>query len=223
MPPAPPLAHSALAAEGAVKLKWLASPDSDTHHYEIYAARTADAVANLDALTPVPSYAIDSGVATATPNYTPTPHVSGKTIERFVARARNEMGEWCFWIVATDTSGNRSEPSRMLRGRALLPPPLPPVWVSATRNSDRVDLEWTYPTGDQGYSEDPRWACQVERRAAGGTIWRVVSPQLPRAVYRFSDVLTDLESGWDYQLVVTDHLGQIAPTRPVQSVTPAGS
>ena len=39
VPPAAPLAHTALAAEGAVKLKWLASPDADTHHYEIYAAR----------------------------------------------------------------------------------------------------------------------------------------------------------------------------------------
>ena len=223
VPPAAPLAHSALAADGAVKLKWLSSPDADTHQYEIYAAREPDAGANLDALTPVPSYGIENGVATApAANYTPTPHVSGKTIERFVPRARNEMGEWCFWIVATDTSGNRSEPSRMLRGRALQPPPLPPVWVSATRNGDRIDLVWTYPTGPQGYAEDPRWMCQVERRATGGTMWRIVSPQLPRAVYQFSDLLVDLESGWDYRLVVTDHLGQIATVRPLQSVPPAG-
>jgi len=78
LPPAPPLAHSALAAEGAVKLKWLASPDADTHHYEIYAAHTAGAVANLDALTPLPSYGIENGAPTAaTPTYAPSPHVSG--------------------------------------------------------------------------------------------------------------------------------------------------
>lgn len=320
VPPAPPLAHSALAAEGVVKLKWLASPDADTHHYEVYAAREPEAVANLDTLMPVLTYSgyelrlmsvntadglLDEGrivvivalvgadlhirifdangnravnkseneltrgetlttlkeqlnplpeesslsqeqkqliiwdatsiagykpygvqqgapraATPATPQYAPMPHVSGQTIERFVPRARNEMGEWCFWIVATDTAGNRSEPSRMLRGRALQPAPLPPVWVSAARTGDRVDLVWTYP---QEYAEDPRWMCQVERRVAGGTMWRVVSPQLPRAVYRFSDALRDLVSGWDYRLVVTDHLGQIAPTRPLQSVPPAGT
>ena len=151
VPPAPPLAHSALADEGVVKLKWLASPDFDTHYYEIYAARTADAVASLDALTPVPSFTIESGVPTAaTPNYTPTPHVSGQIIERRVARARNEMGEWCFWIVATDTAGNRSEPSRMLRGRALLPPPEPSVWESVERTPAGaptvVSLTWSIQT-----------------------------------------------------------------------------
>ena len=219
VPPAPPLAHSALAAEGAVKLKWLASPDADTHHYEIYAARTPDAGANLEMLTPVMSYAIENGVAmTPTPAYTPTPHVSGKTIERFVPRARNEMGDWCFWIVATDIAGNRSEPSRMLRGRALQPPPLPPVWMSATRNGASIDLAWTYPTGAEGYTQDPRWACQLERRAAGGSLWQVVSPPLPRAQYIFNDAPPDPNLGWDYRLIVTDHLGQIAPTRPVRSL-----
>jgi hypothetical protein len=206
VPPAPPLAHSALAAEGAVKLKWLASPDSDTHHYEIYAARTADAVANLDALTPVPSYAIDSGVATATPNYTPTPHVSGTTIERFVARARNEMGEWCFWIVATDTSGNRSEPSRMLRGRALLPPPVPPVWVSAewsvTGATNRVTLNWTHPN-------DQRLTCLIERRAPNGP-WSAVSNWLPRGMYSFDDRSADPAVAWDYRIRAQDHQGQTA-------------
>ena len=212
VPPAPPLAHSALAAEGAVKLKWLASPDADTHHYEIYAARTPNAGANLDTLTPVMSYGIENGVATApTANYTPNPHVSGKTIERFVPRARNEMGEWCFWIVATDTAGNRSEPSRMLCGRALQPPPDPPVWISATRipaaDPTTVALSWSHDT-------EPRLACLVERRPAGGGLWASVSGWLPRAVYQFEDKPPDLNAGWEYRLRVRDHLGQAASSLP---------
>jgi hypothetical protein len=216
VPPAAPLAHSALAAEGAVRLKWLASPDADTHHYEIYAARTPDAVANLDTLTPVASYAMESGVATApVPNYTPTPHVSGRTIERFVPRARNEMGEWCFWIVATDTAGNRSEPSRMLRGRALLSPPVPPVWVSAERTPvgtpHAVSLTWTHPT-------EQRLSSQVERRIAGGFLWVAISPWLPRGVYVLTDVPPDLDAGWEYRVRVRDHLGQTASELPIATL-----
>ncbi|MBO0754262.1 MAG: hypothetical protein J2P54_00240, partial [Bradyrhizobiaceae bacterium] len=212
VPPAPPLAHSALAAVGAVKLKWLASPDGDTHHYEIYAARSPDAVANLDTLTPVSSYGIENGVHTALmSNYAPAPHVSGRTIERFVPRARNEMGEWCFWIVATDTSGNRSEPSRMLRGRALLPPPDPPVWISATRtpagNPKAVALSWSHDT-------EPRLACLVERRPVGGGLWAPASGWLPRASYQFEDKPPDLNAGWEYRLRVRDHLGQAASSLP---------
>lgn len=199
VPPAPPLTHSALAAEGAVKLKWLASPDADTHHYEIYAAREPDALSHLDTLTPVASYAVENGVATApAAHYTPTPHVSGKTIERFVPRARNEMGDWCFWVVATDTTGNRSEPSRMLRGRALRMPPVPPVWTSATRGATSITLQWTH-------ASDQRLACLVERRAAGELRWVAVTGWLPRGVYSHVDAPPDLSAAWFYRLRVRDH------------------
>ena len=192
--PAPPLAHSALASEGAVKLKWLASPDADTHHYEIYAAREPDAVTRLETLTPVATYA-------------PNPHVSGKTIERFVPRARTEMGEWFFWIVATDTSGNRSEPSRMLRGKALLPPPQAPAWQPAVRMATGVMLSWTHAT-------DQRLACLIERREPGGGLWRAVSTWLPRGVYTFEDIPPDSTQSFDYRLRVRDHLGQVAASLP---------
>jgi hypothetical protein len=205
VPPAPPLAHSALADYGVVKLKWLACPDADTHHYEIYAAREPDAVAHLDTLSPVASDAIVNGVATGnSANYTPSPHVSGAIIERLVPRARNEMGEWCFWIVATDTSGNRSEPSRMMRGRALQPPPEPPVWVSAEWTAavaaNLVRLTWTHPS-------DQRLACLIERRAPNGP-WTAVSKWLPRGVYLYDDVSADTSATSDYRIRVQDHFGQ---------------
>lgn len=192
--PAPPLAHSALAAEGAVKLKWLASPDADTHHYEIYAAREAEAVARLDTMTPVATY-------------TPNPHVRGETIERIVSRARNEMGEWFFWIVATDTAGNRSDPSRMLRGKALVPPPPAPAWQPSVRTATGVMLSWTHVT-------DQRLACLVERRESGGSLWRAVSSWLPRGVYSFEDFPPDLTQSFDYRLRVRDHLGQVSASLP---------
>ena len=167
-----------------------------------------DALANLDSADAGPSYAMENGVATApAAELHADTHVSGKTIERFVPRARNEMGDWCFWIVATDTAGNRSEPSRMLRGRALQPPPLPPVWVSATRNGSRIDLDWTYPAGAQGYAEDPRWASLVERSSARGGFWASVSPWLPRGEYSCSDAPPLFDADWDYRLQVRDQFG----------------
>jgi hypothetical protein len=214
VPPAPPLTHSALAAEGAVKLKWLASPDADTHHYEVFAARVAEAVQDLDALSPVPTHALDEQASAATPTYAPQPHVSGRTIERLVPRARNQMGDWCFWIVAVDTSGNRSTPSRMLRGRALTPPPLPPVWVTAERTNAGVELTWTYPTGTDGYTEDPRWACLVERYSEADDRWQAISPWLPRGVYVYTDTPSDQDAAWYYRLRVRDHEMRLAPVIP---------
>ena len=218
VPPAPPLAHSALAAEGAVKLKWLASPDADTHHYEIYAARTPDAAANLETLTPVMSYGIENGMATAkSANYTPNPHVSGKTVERFVPRARNEMGEWYFWIVATDMAGNRSEPSRMLRGRALLSPPAPPIWLDAVRVGAGVHLTWTYSDATP-LPPDPRLACMVERRSTTGAYWDPVSGWLPRGVYSYHDTPPNLDAGWEYRLRVRDQYGQVSSLLPTTTL-----
>ena len=194
VPPAAPLAHVALADDNAVKLRWLASPDRDLDHYDIYAAREATAVAELATMTPVESWS-------------PTTRAGGVVLERSVTR---DPGEWCFWIVAVDDSGNRSSPSAMLRGRALLPPPAPPVWVSAERTPaaapDRVTLTWTHPS-------DQRLATLVERRIAGG-MWAAASPWLPRGTYHCDDVPLDLGASWEYRLRVRDHLGQVASTLP---------
>jgi len=205
--PAAPLAHMALAGPGFIKLRWLASPDADLDHYDIYAAREEGAVADLDTNTPVMSYGIVNGAQTPpTRSYSPAPHVSGQIIERMVPRTRTEMGEWCFWIVAADTSGNRSEPSRMLRGRALQPPPEPPVWASAVWTTagaaNLARLSWTHPS-------DQRLACLIERRAPNGP-WSAVSSWLPRGQYTYDDVSADPATAWDYRIRVQDHFGQTA-------------
>ncbi|HWO19260.1 MAG TPA: hypothetical protein VNO30_10805 [Kofleriaceae bacterium] len=195
VPPAVPLAHMALAGAGSVKLRWLASPDADLHHYEVYAARDAEAGAELESMTP-------------TVVHTPTSHQGGLVIQLPVTRP---PGEWCFWIVAVDTSGNRSAPSTMLRGRSLVPPPVPPVWVSATREPavapTHVVLSWSHAT-------DSRLACLVERRPATGGFWASLSGWLPRGVYQYKDRPSVLDGAWEYRLRIRDHLGQVADTLP---------
>ncbi len=201
--PAEPIVQMALAGPGFVKLHWLASPDADLDHYDIYASQDPHGVAEIGS----------SLVAIVT--HTPNPHLAGQMIEFQVAQSLlSNLGEWCFWIVAVDASGNRSAPSAMLRGKALRPPPVAPVWQSAARTSatdhERVDLSWSHPN-------DARLACQVERRLVGSQLWQVVSPILPRGHYQYIDQ-SDPKAAWEYRLRVTDHLGQCAPILPTRTV-----
>jgi hypothetical protein len=196
VPPAVPLAHMALADVAGVKLHWLASPDSDLDHYDIYASRDSTAVAELAGLTPVTSH-------------TPSPAVGGVIIKKLVPRP---PGEWCFWIVAVDNSGNRSAPSTMLRGKPLIAPPVAPTWQPPARTATGATLRWTH--------SNQRLACLVERRELGGGMWRAVSTWLPRGVYIFDDTPPDLTAGWEYRLRVRDHQGQVAASLP--SVTLPG-
>ncbi|WP_250280076.1 hypothetical protein [Frankia sp. Cppng1_Ct_nod] len=199
VPPAVPVVHSALAdpAGGAVTLRWLASPDADLHHYDIYAARHPDAVADLDDLTPAATH-------------TPAQHQPGTVINLPVEVS---PGDWSFWIRAVDTAGNRSAPSRMLRGRPIVPPPSPPVWTAATRTASGVALSWTHP-GDATHRGDAHLSCQVERRPAGAGAWFAVSPWLPRGRYSYADTPPDVAQAWDYRICVRDHHGQTAAALP---------
>jgi hypothetical protein len=199
VPPSPPLAHIALADDGRVKLRWLASPDADTDHYEVFAAQHPEAEAELRSMTPVAVH-------------TPVSHQGGVMIQYSVQRS---PGEWCFWIVAVDDSGNRSMPSRMLKGRSLRPPPNPPVWLSAMRVGSTVHLTWTWADpSDPMRPPDPRLACLVERSSIAGGFWSSVSGWLPRAVYAYDDTPPDINAGWKYRLRVRDHLGQVASILP---------
>jgi hypothetical protein len=197
VPPGVPVAHQALAdaTGGTVTLSWLASPDGDLDHYDIYAARHPDAIADIDDLTPVDTYA-------------PTPHQPGSIVERSVAVA---AGDWCFWIVAVDTSGNASQPSAMLRGRPLVLPPAAPSWDTPQRTDTAIALSWTQ-------DDDQRLACNVERRAGDLGVWTSASGWLPRGQYSFDDVPPDLSGDQEYRIRVRDSLGQVADTVPTVTI-----
>lgn len=200
VPPAIPVAHMALADDGAVKLRWLASPDADLDHYDIFTAREPEAIAELALM---PRVAIN----------TPSAPQGGVVIEQVISRP---TGEWCFWIVAVDKAGNRSAPSKMLRGKSLRPIPNPPEWVSAERtpagSPKAIRLVWRHVS-------DQRLACLIERRIAGGSLWVAVSPWLPRSVYSLLDLPPDISSAWEYRVRVRDQDGQTAGELPVIAVS----
>ncbi|HBV97451.1 MAG: hypothetical protein JL50_08235 [Peptococcaceae bacterium BICA1-7] len=217
VPPAPPTAHMALAGEGVVKLHWLPSSAEDLNCYLIYRADGEDAATDIRSMFQVaritkdptvpgavdekpPAWVTDQGGNVVTPRRLEycDPAPPGK--------------EWFYRIVAEDSSGNRSQPSIILRGRALLAPPAPPVWNPPARvpetNPVKIQLSWTHPT-------DQRLACLVERRVAGGSLWIGVSSWLPRSVYNFKDTPPDITLAWEYRLRVRNHGGQQASEMPV--------
>ncbi|WP_157519331.1 hypothetical protein [Herbidospora mongoliensis] len=198
-PPPAPVARLALADDLAVTVSWLPVP-ADVDHYLLYRGRDDAEIADVRDLLPVLS--IDAATAGGGPP--------------LQASVPCEAGEWRFRIVAVDAAGNRSRPSQILVGRALLPPPPAPVWLAAVREGDGVRLTWR-PSGSQD-APDPRLACLVERRLAGVGWWSSVSGWLPRAVYIYLDAPPDPAAGWDYRLRVRDRLGQVASVLPVVSI-----
>ena len=186
VPPPAPVARLALAADRAVTVSWLPVPAFDLDGYLVYRGRDDAEVADVRDLTPV---------ATVTDTTVTVPC---------------DPGAWRFRIVAVDREGNRSRPSNILAGSALLPPPDPPAWVSATRAGDTVVLVWT--------ATEPRLSTLVERRPVAGGFWSAVSGWLPRAVYTYTDAPPDPAAAWAYRLKVRDALGQQAAAEPTTSV-----
>jgi hypothetical protein len=198
VPPPAPVGRLALAADLAVTVSWLPVPAADLDHYLLYRGRDDTEVADPRELVPLltlPAAGLPAGPVQVSVPCDP--------------------GAWRFRVVAVDSSGNRSRPSQILAGHALLPPPAAPEWTGATRDADTVQLTWR-PAGNP--AADPRLACLVERRPAGTGVWGAVSGWLPRATYAFTDAPPDPDAGWDYRLRVRDALGQVAATLPTTTV-----
>lgn len=199
--PRPPRVHQALAAPGAVRLRWTRSPDADVARYLLYRAGAETAARDVRDMTLVARLAPAPSAAPAAGEVAPS-DVPPWLGHEDTAPA----GEWFYRIVAVDADGNESVQSDLLRGRSLLTPPGPPTWVALARLGERVRLSWSHP--------HPRMSCLAERRSAGGTVWTPVTGWLPRGVYTHDDRPPDVALAWEYRLRVRDSLGQGAPHLP---------
>jgi hypothetical protein len=197
-PPSAPVARLALAKERAVEVSWLPVPDTDVDRYLLFRGRDDADVADVRDLMPVRAVSAAS-----------------VTSARIAVTVPCDPGEWRFRVVAVDTAGNRSRPSSILAGRALLPPPTGPEWLGAVRAGDTVHLTWR-PGGNP--PQDPRLACLVERRSPDGGFWSSVSGWLPRAIYTYDDQPPEPDDAWHYRLRVRDVLGQVALELPTVTV-----
>jgi hypothetical protein len=204
--PAPPLGQLALADVGVVKLQWLISRERDLARYLVYRTATQADAADVRDMELV-ARVVPSPSATTAPGEVTPIAVPNKPWFEYRDPAPGGR-DWMYRIVAVDTAGNASHPSVVLRGRALVPRPDPPVWDQPTRSASAVALSWTHPS-------DQRLTCLVERASGGGSFWLPVSGWLPRGKYSFQDSPPDLEAAWNYRVTVRDHLGQTAIEAPV--------
>jgi hypothetical protein len=203
-PPRPPRALLALAGDGSVTLRFAPSPSANIARYRVYRShdrtRADDVRDMLDQVHLTPTAASPPAAGEVRPT------ADGAAL-RWVDTAATPGREWFYRIVAEDVWGNRSEPTGVLAQRSLHPRPSPPVWNQPSRTGTTVHLGWTHA--------DPRLACVVERRFAGGP-WAVVGQRpLPRGVYSVDDVPPAPSRSCEYRLTVIDHANQTAPTQPL--------
>ena len=211
--PQPPLVQLALAAEGKVRLQWMASPEPDLARFLVYRAADENEAADVRTMALVAQVA-------PTPSATPGPDeqlpaaVPGKPWLEYGDPAPPHRG-WLYRIVAEDTSGNRSGASNALFGRAFQAPPAPPIWNAPVRQDDSILLSWTHPS-------DQRLTCLVERRIAGATLWVSPSGWLAPGIYQFVDTPADPSANWEYRLRVRDSLGQVSASWPTIPLSEQG-
>jgi len=218
VPPSAPLVQAALGDDLKVKLRWIRSREPDVASYRIYRASDELSAADVrsmeerELVAPTPTSVTPAGARQ--PSAVPDAQGNDRPGWLEFAAEAAPAGEWLFRIVAEDDAGNRSEPSRVLRGRSIKPPPAPPVWNQPVREPagtpTHVTLSWTHP--------DSRLAVLVERRPGGGALWSSPSGWLPRGVHTFADSPPDLALAWEYRLRVRDANGQAAGSMPVVSL-----
>lgn len=209
--PAAPLVQLALAAEGAVRLQWLPSPERDLARYLVYRTETDANAADVRDMELVAKVVPSPGATAAAGEVKPVAVLNKPWLEYPDTPPGGR--DWIYRIVAVDTAGNASDPSGMLRGRALVPRPDPPVWNKPVRAASSVSLSWTHPS-------DKRLTCLIER-SGSGSFWLPVSGWLPRGEYIFKDVPPDLDAAWKYRISVRDHLGRTAASAPVTQLAKA--
>lgn len=205
--PEAPLPQLTLGAEERVRLQWSVSPEPDLARYLVYRSETAAAAADVRTM---------SLIARVAPRPTSVP-APGEQLPIEVAGKPDWLefpdspapGAFFFYrLQAEDTSGNRSQASTTVRGRALKTPPSAPVWNDPISAGNSVSLSWTHPS-------DQHLSCLVERRAAGVARWDAASGWLPRGQYFLEDTPSVSAIAWEYRLRVRDELGQLSTDWPI--------
>jgi hypothetical protein len=210
-PPGRPALIEGAGGAKMIILRWIENVEADLDGYRLYRADTAEAAKDIRLMTLHKNIA-RSPTATLRSGEVAPVAVSGVARRLQLDDSVSPNVTYHYRLVAVDTSGNLSEPSPVVTGRAYQPPPAPPVWNPPERkpslNPTVVSLSWTHLT-------DQQLACLVERRAPGGPLWTSVSGWLPRGVYIFEDTPPNLAAAREYRLRVRDHLGQVAAAMPV--------
>jgi len=209
-PPKRPVLLEAGGGNKVITLQWMENMELDLDHYLLYLSDKLEAAKDLRTMT------LHKRIAkspTATP---PTGGVAPDEVtdaDGNVMAGRLQLEDiaapnvtYHYRLVAVDMSGNRSEPSAVVSGRAYQPPPEPPnlavpIWDTAHQ---KVTLTWTHT--------DQKLESLVERRSQGGLMWISVTGWLTQGVYTHTDEPPDPSRRYEYRIRVRDELGQVNGT-----------
>lgn len=181
VPPQAPIIERATTGDRSLTVYWARNPEPDLDHYEVFlddASPTAPADPRLMTLV--------SGAVAATDQSLTIPGLKGCHEYRVV-------------VMAVDTQGNRSEPSKPKSARTVALTPLPKPTLTAVRElPSEVSVKWTLP--ENGIKTF------VERSEDGGLTWRALATWLPANTNSLSDSAA-LAPAYQYRIKWLDHGG----------------
>jgi prepilin-type N-terminal cleavage/methylation domain-containing protein len=181
------------AGNAQVTLTWATSTAADVDHYEIWRGLATGAEVQLVADQQMAGY-VDLAVVNGTTYY--------------------------YYVKAVDLLGNISGPSDEVSASPAVPmpdatPPSAPSGLTASKtgaNVASITLTWT------GAVDDPPPATPsgvsyyvVERAAASGGPWTVLSAAYPYPNVSFIDATVGYSSTWYYRLAAVDAAGNLGP------------
>lgn len=204
VPPRSPSTSRVTGGDRRVSIYWIANKEPNLAFYRVYRSATSESSADVRRMAEVALVAVSPSAPPEAGVILPGA-VAGKPMWlQYTDPA--PPGTWFYRIVAEDVDGNRSRPSDLLCGTAVLAPLVAPVWDPPVRRATVVSLSWRHP--------DPQLSCLVERRAPADSLWLTVSGWLLRGVYSYDDQPPDLTAAWEYRLRVRDIKGQVANILP---------
>ena len=188
--PRAPVVTRITGGDREITLRWASNREADLAAYEIYRADTAAAVRDVRLMQHVHSEAVPPGGARpAEVVWTDRPVAGLVTVY--------------YRLVATDTSGNRSQASAALPARAFdesfpVPPPLTVAWVDA-RGVQRARATWE--------STDETL---LQRRGAGEGLWTILDDWRAAGPHSVVDAMSESTVSYEYRLRVRKATGASA-------------
>jgi hypothetical protein len=190
--PRTPVITKVLGGDRQITISWASNREPDLKEYRVYRTDNAAATSDLGQMTLVHTEAVPAGDPATWPAevvWIDTP-VPGLVM-------------LYYRLVAADGTGNVSEPSPIVTGRAFdNSHPDPPTWNSPAPGPtpDAIVLSWTSSVSDL--------TCLVQRSPTGAGIWTNVSGWLPRGTYTFTNTGRTPGNKYDYRLWVLDNQGR---------------
>jgi hypothetical protein len=207
VPPRIPVITKILGGDRQITITWNSNRELDLAEYVIYRAESETSARDVRLMTLVrrePAIPVDPDLRPAEVGWTDV-------------GVQNACPFW-YRILAVDTAGNSSPPSKAMAATAFRSsPPSPPGWIAAGWNNQgtEVDLQWDLP--EEGLE------FLVQRRTEESASWRAVSAWLPRDTGAFIDKDAAPDRNHYYRIQARDGSGMVSVDYIPRLVLPPGN